>query len=166
MAVFDHPNGTLHAALRDRPDGTLIGWDDDFTDDPDTTYAPSPDGLRALAAKLNASCQWQIDPAYIEDQIRHEQEHAAAAVAAGFTKIRYGLFVRRASREILGGVEASTDWHMCACHAAPARPVTKLAYASIVAAPVRLSEGDAQALRDMGYGDAADVARRMEGDRS
>jgi hypothetical protein len=128
------------------------------------THHP-PDGLRELATALNASCQWDIDQDYIEGQVRHEQEHAAAALAAGFTKVRYGLFVRRTRREVPGGVDVQTDWRMMLEHAAPSGPVTKLAYASIVAAPARLSAGDAEALRDMGYRDAADVARRIAGQR-
>jgi hypothetical protein len=154
--------------LRELPDNALTtGWDEEFKDIPDTAYASSPDGLRELAAALNASCQHDIDPDYIESEIRHEQEHAVAALAAGFTKIRYGLYVHRTrhpgSRP--GSFTVETRWQMLVEHVAPSGPVTKLVYASITAAPSVLSDGDAQALRDMGYRDAADVARRISGRR-
>jgi hypothetical protein len=162
MNAWNHPAAGLHAALRAAPDDAVTtGWDEDFTDDPDVTYASSPDGLRELAAALNASCQWQIDPDYIESQVRHEQEHAAAALAAGFSKIRYGLFVHRAPRNVPGGVTVRTDWRMMINHVAPAGPVSKLAYAAIVAAPAVLSAGDEEALRVMGYRNAADVTKRI-----
>lgn len=159
---WSHPSEDLHALLREAPDDALVvGWPEHFGDVPDVTWTSSPDGLRELGAELNASCEWQIDPDYIEDQVRHEQQYAGAALAAGFTKVRYGLFVRREYSDVPGGVNVETGWQMMAAHAAPAGPVTKLAYASIVAAPARLSDGDEEALRVMGYTDAAAVARRL-----
>jgi hypothetical protein len=147
-----HPAADLHALLRPAADDALVtGWSEDFRDLPDTTWTSSPDGLRELAESLNESCQWGIDPGYLESQVQHEQQHAARALAVGFTKIRYGLFVHRTRTDTPGGYTVATDWRMMVNHAAPAGPVTKLAYASIVSAPVKLSAGDEQALRDMGY---------------
>lgn len=162
--TWDHPSADLHALLHEAPDNALtVGWPEDFRDIPDVTWTSSPDGLRELAADLNVSCQHDIDPGYIESEVRHEHEHALAALAAGFTKVRYGLLVRRTSRKVPGGTDVETAWRMMVTHAAPSGPVTKLAYASITAAPAVLSAGDAEALRDMGYEDAADVARRIRG---
>lgn len=152
----------LHAKLRDAPDdAVLVGWAEDFTDYPGVTYADTPAGLRALAAILNAECQGEIDPDYIEDQIRHEDQHAAAAREAGFAKVRYGLGVWRERRDLDIGYEVTTRWQVCMEHVAPRRPFTKLMYAAITAAPGRLSVGDEAALREMGYRDAADVAARV-----
>lgn len=154
---------TIHAALRDAPDDALVtGWAADLTDHPNVTYAESLDELRALAANLNEECEGQIDPDYIEDQIRHEGQHAAAARAVGFGKVRLGLGVWRSERLLDGGGrQVTTNWQVFVEHAAPVRAVTKLAYAAIVAAPARLSAGDADALREMRYRDAADVAERI-----
>jgi hypothetical protein len=152
----------LHAKLRDAPDdAVLVGWAQDFTDYPGVTYADTTDGLRALAAILNAECGGEIDPEYIEDQIRHEDQHAEAAREAGFARIRYGLGVWRERRELEIGYEVTTRWQVCMEHVAPRRPFAKLAYAAITAAPSRLSDGDESALREIGYRDAADVAARL-----
>jgi hypothetical protein len=153
---------SLHAKLRSAPDDAVItGWAEDFGDYPNVTYADTPDGLRTLAAILNAECQGQIDPHYIEEQICHEGQHADAARAAGFTKIRYGLGVWRERRDLDIGYEITTRWQVLMEHVAPVRPFTKLMYAAITAAPTRLSAGDEAALREMGYRDAADVAARV-----
>lgn len=152
----------LHAKLRDAPDDALIfGWAEDFTDYPNVTYADTPAGLRLLVADLNAECQGDIDPDYIEDQIRHEDDHAEAAREAGFSKIRYGLGIWRERRDLDIGYQVTTRWQVLMEHVAPVRPFTKLMYAEITAAPRRLSVGDEAALREMGYRDAADVAARI-----
>jgi hypothetical protein len=158
-----YPTGDLHVQLRDAPDDAqVIGWAEDFTDCEHVTYAPDLDGLRKLAAELNASCQGDIDPAYLENQVLHEHAHAEAARATGFAKVRYGMYVRR-EREGLpgGGYSVATHWRARIEHAAPWGLVTKLAYARIVAAPCRLSAGDEKALREMGYRDAEDVRDRL-----
>jgi hypothetical protein len=152
----------LHARLRDAPDDAqIIGWADDFADYPGVTYADTADGLRALAAILNAECRGGIDPDYIEEQIGHEDQHASAAREAGFSKIRYGLGVWRERRDLDTGHEVTTRWQVCIEYVAPLRPFTKLMYAAITAAPGRLSAGDEAALREMGYRDAADVVARV-----
>lgn len=68
----------------------------------------------------------------LEEQINHEQEHAAAARAVGFTRIGYGL----AHRAVPGdGGTPTLEWQLFTQFAAPSRPVTKLAVAAIAAAP-------------------------------
>jgi hypothetical protein len=52
-------------------------------------------------------------------------------------------------------------WQLFIQALAPSRPVTKLAAATITAAPATLSPGDLKVLRAMGYRDAADVAARV-----
>src|SRR6185312_11654529 len=153
---------SLHHGLQGKADDYIIGgWDDDFAADEHVTCAATTDELRELTRGLNERCQWQIDPAYIEAQIAHEAEHADAALAVGFSRVRYGLgewVERRMEGDVLA---VTTRWQVMVFHVAPVRPVTKLAYASIVAAPACLSAGDAQALVDMGYRDAAEVADRL-----
>lgn len=163
MSEWWHPSAGLHALLRDAPDDALLtGWAEDFTDSEHVTCAGDLDGLRRLAAELNESCQGDIDPAYLESQVLHEHEHAQIARLAGFAKVRYGMYVRREREDLPGGgYTVTTYWQARFEHAAPSGPVTKLAYAAIAAAPCRLSAGDKEALRDMGYRDAADVHDRL-----
>lgn len=163
MSEFSNPDADLHARLRDAPDDAEItGWALDLADEPFVTTAPDLDGLRKLGAELNESCQGDIDPVYLESQMLHEHEHAVAAALAGFTKVRYGLYVRRERTDLPGGgYTVATHWQARIHHAAPSGPVTKLAYAGIVAAPCRLSAGDEEALRAMGYRGAEDVRERM-----
>lgn len=157
-----HDRVTIHAALADAPDDAAVtGWASEVSDDPNVTYVDTVAELRALTAELNAQCQGQISTDYIEEQISHEAEHAAAARAVGFSKIRYGLGVWRKERLADGSREVTTNWQVLIVHVAPVKPVTKLSYAAIVAAPRRLSAGDAAGLREIGYRDAADVAGRI-----
>lgn len=164
MSEWWYPTGDLHALLRDAPDDALVtGWDEEFTDYEHTAYAPDLDGLRELAAELSASCQGDIDPDYLEGQVLHEHEHAEAARAAGFAKVRYGLYTRREREDLPdGGYSVTTHWQTRIEHAAPSGPVTKLAYAGILIAPCRLSPGDEKGLRVMGYRDAEDVRERLD----
>jgi hypothetical protein len=155
---------TLHERLRSLPDHADTGpWDTAIPEIEDVTFAATPNGLRKLADALNARCQGDISVAYIEEQIAHEDEHATAARAVGFTAISYGLFEHAEVTSRNGdSFTVATRWQMTIAHQAPAGPVSKLAYASVVATPARLSAGDLEALRDMGYRDAADVARRID----
>ena len=153
----------LHARLRGEPDDFIISnyWAQEFTEVENVTCADTADELHILTSALNLRCQGQIDPAYIEAQIAHEAEHAAAARAVGFSRIRYGLgewIERRTDGDV---VTVTTHWQVMVFHVAPLRPVSKLAYAFIVAAPACLSAGDLEALRDMGYRDTEDVAARI-----
>jgi hypothetical protein len=161
--TMDVDRAGLHAALSDDVDDAIVtNWATEFTDDPYMTPAETLDDLRILVAELNSRCQGQIDPGYIEEEIGHEDEHAAAARAVGFSKVRYGLMVRRYQRNTPeGGVEVLTRWRVLIQHVAPVGPISKLAYATVVAAPSRLSDADAAALRDMGYRDAGDAAARV-----
>jgi len=152
----------LHARLRYEPDDTLLdGWGRNFAEVENVTTADTLEELHVLTRALNDRCQGQIDPAYIEAQIAHEAEHAAAARAVGFSRTRYGLgewVERRTEGDVLTVI---TRWQVMVFHVAPVRPVSKLAYAAIIAAPARLSAGDVESLRDMGYRHAEDVAARI-----
>jgi hypothetical protein len=154
---------SLHGRLRDRPDNFVIDgyWARGFAEVENVTPAGTPEELRVLMHALNDRCQGQIDLDYLEAQIAHEAEHAAAACAVGFGRIRYGLgeWIERHADD--GAVTVTTRWQVMVFHVDPLRPVSKLAYAAIVAAPARLSAGDAEALRDIGYRDAEDVATRI-----
>ncbi|MET9260344.1 hypothetical protein [Amycolatopsis sp. NPDC004079] len=139
------------------------GWSTKFRDFPDVTWAGTLDDLRVFMVELIDEHRGRIDDGFFEQQLRHADEQATAARAVGFSKVRYGLLVRpcKIARRADGTWDRSLFWQVCMQYVAPTRPVTKLAYAAVVAAPRLLSDGDASALRVMGYRDAADVARRI-----
>lgn len=158
----------LHELLAQVEDDTrLDGFREEFGGDEasltgaDTiTWADTAQGLLDLTRDLTARFDNPVDPDYIAEQVRHEDEHAAVARTVGFRRIRYGLLVRERPGASPGSIRV--DWKLCIQQVAPSRPVTKLLYAAIVAAPRCLSADDVEALRVMGYRDADDVARRIE----
>lgn len=121
---------------------------------PNTRLFDSPEELRnAAPSKLSGhSTSPYLDRGW---GISHELEHAAAARAVGYTKILYGLYH---NPEAGPGEEAI---RLFMWSGAPSRPVTKLAIATVTAAPALLSPGDLETLRAMGYRGAADVAARV-----
>jgi len=155
MFIEDPTDRSVFPALRDYQDSALLVnlWTDDFQDYPCVTPASDIRELRRLARELNRFCEWQIDPGYIESEIRHEAEHAAMAQSLGFRKVRFALYVRQEGCE--------THWRMITQHVDPSRDITKLELAAVTAAPGRLSAGDSKALADMGYSGREDVFRRL-----
>lgn len=139
------------AAARDLPDDGLGRVPSEFRDDPDVMYASTLEGMRGVIREAARLHPW-ISVAACEADIAHEAEHAAAARMIGCAS-RFGLKVGRTG----AGATYTVMVHEFA------RPgmMTKLAFASMAAAPARLSEGDLADLRAMGYRDAEDVAARI-----
>jgi hypothetical protein len=117
---------------------------------PHARYASSPEGLRRLILDVLSPFP-DADLSFLEDQIPHEMEHAAAARALGcISHFTFSMIPRP------GG------WHALPGHQWASRgPLSKLAIAAIAAAPAQLSLDDLTDLRRMGYRDAADVADRI-----
>lgn len=96
-----------------------------------------------------------LNPADYEDDIAHEAEHAAAARAIGCAS--HFLF-KTAPHPVRHDVWCTVTVHVYASR----EPLTKLAVASIAAAPSQLSASDLADLYCMGYRDVDDVAARIQ----
>jgi hypothetical protein len=149
------PAASDYAALRDLPDYAMVDVSAEFSDVPHAIgYADSPAGLlpiiRAIPASYPAATEAHL--AMLEAEILHEAEHAAAASALGCSS-RFCITMT----PLPGGGVHARPCHSCVS----SRPLSKLALASITAAPSRLSPDDLADLRDMGYRDADDVAERI-----
>lgn len=126
-----------------------------FQSDPNTTWTRSPAAFHTMIREFVLT-EFDTEPAGWENSVTHEMQHAVAARAAGYTDIRYGLSVWR-NHPATG----LTMWQpRMACHV-PQRPVTKLALASVYAAPDTPSDTDLETLRAAGYDGIADVAARI-----
>lgn len=120
---------------------------------PYTLYADSPGGLLRFFRETFA-----LHPPgggagleIAEEQIRHEAEHGAAARSLGCSvRFTFSMVPRP------GGWEprAGSQW-------VSRVPLSRLAAASIYAAPSRLSPADTDALRAAGYPDPEDLAGRI-----
>lgn len=101
--------------------------------------------------------QWKIDK-----DISHEKRHKAAADRIGFRHSVHEVQLTE-SRETPTpqGLAIQFGWRPSVRQAGPINGVTKLASASIVAAPANLSDGDLARLNAMGYEGQDDVAQRI-----
>ena len=108
------------------------------------------DFFREDAAEL---CGVVMDKPEVDAHVQHETQHGRAAPAAGFQTVYYGLWVMEH--------EEYLDFQFAHYPRDPIRPITKLAMASIVAAPEVLSPSDRSQLAAMGYAGADDVAERI-----
>jgi hypothetical protein len=127
----------------------------EFSDVPHAIgYADSPAGLLPIIRGIPASypAATEADLAWLEDGIQHEAQHAAAATVLGCSS-RFCITMTPLPG---GGVHARP-----CCSWVSRRPLSKLAIASIAAAPSDPSPDDLADLRRMGYRDADDVAERI-----
>lgn len=126
--------------LPDMPEGTLI-FDalEDFSD-----------ALRAHFGRYPS-----LEPTQVQQKINHEAAHALAAKAAGFSIVVYGLSIVKD----VNGYPRKSRFHVSPL--LPERDITKLALASIAAAPAKPSGKDLSALGLMGYSGVQDVAERV-----
>ena len=144
-------------------DSPLVGLPDDtILDSPENPAKPviHPNtrlfsSLEELRSAAPSRLGGHSTSAYLEWAISHEQEHAAASRAVGYTKLLYGLYHNPEAEQ------GELALQLGVWPGAPSRPVTKLAMATVTAAPGRLSPDDRALLQAMGYRDAADVARRV-----
>ncbi len=145
----------------------------DMYDDELSTVAPNVIRVAtvkefALVFKALGAIHGGIDPSKVNEHILHEKAHKQAADGAiGFRQSVYGLVVTGSSirkTPVANGtmVEASFNWRPFCQQAGPLGEVTKLAVASIVAAPDEISEGDSARLIAMGYQGQEDIAQRIE----
>lgn len=122
-----------------------------FTDVPYAKYASTPEGLRSLIIETLAPFP-HADLSFLQTEIQHEAQHDAAARALGCTtRFAFSMIpLPDRSWQALPGHQWASE-----------RMLTKLAIASIAAAPACLSVNDRADLRSMGYRDAEDVAARI-----
>lgn len=140
--------------LAEMPDDAIAcvpGSLEDLPELPGATYAADIRGLRRIVREFTTRNYGWAEGSLLAE-IPHEQEHAAAAQALG---CRSRFFFRVAPTE--GGGRGACLGHSWVARA----PMTKLAVASIAAAPSYLSAGDLNDIRRMGYRDADDVAGRI-----
>jgi hypothetical protein len=143
--------------LRDLPDDAPVRIRAGFEEEiPYGTYASTLEELRRVIGESTGPYGFpDLDPADYDDDIAHEAEHAAAARAIGCDS---RFLFKRAPHP----ARADT-WYSVTVHVYASRePLTKLAIASIAAAPSWLSDTDLADLHCMGYIDAADVAARIQ----
>lgn len=146
---------SFHELLAGEPDNCIIegAFAEPDGDDAHITYRDTRAGMLDLISVAAITRGWDMDWTEVFRQADHEVEHATAAYTVGMTIVRYGF--------ALWDEGPTSRWQFSITHAAPDRPVTKLAYASIVAAPSRLSLGDERALTEMGYTGVSDVSDRI-----
>jgi hypothetical protein len=143
------------AVLRDLPDDAPVRIPDGFEEEvPYGTYASTLEELRRVIRE-SAVPFLGLDPADYEDDIAHEAEHAAAARAIGCAS---RFLFKRAPHPVRDDVWCSVTVHVYAS----SEPLTKLAVASIAAAPSWMSDTDLADLQCMGYRDVEDVAARIQ----
>jgi hypothetical protein len=149
------PAGTLSdlATVRYLPDDAMVSVSAEFIDAPHVTYVSSLADLRGLIEETMAPYP-AVHTRILLEQLKHEQEHAAAAAAViDGCRSRFGL-----SAEPLRN--GGTRWRPVYSWASPA-PLMKLAIGAIVAAPFDVSPSDQAYLWAMGYRDARYVAERI-----
>lgn len=87
------------------------------------------------------------DEEFIRQQVRHEQQHAEAALALGATTIKYGV-----SFSQLESDDPKMNGRVCSQPFAwPELQTDKLGVALVASAPDELSAGDEANLRSLGY---------------
>ena len=147
--------------LADVPDDTVIDdWPTRLVKSKGVYLFNSSRQLRYLArGLLRLRYRQPPDAASLDDRISHEEEHAAAARAVGFTKTAYGFAPQM---DPFGVIPYPLGVQLFMHPLAPSRPVTKLGLATILAAPASPSPGDLAQLQAMGYQGAADVAARVK----
>lgn len=141
-----------HALRRELDTCTITGWRA-AENQTHVTWSRNPGWMLQQFHQAALVRGWTFDPDEIRRRASHEIEHAMAATAVGFSTIHYGF--------ALWDEGATSRWQFAICHSGPTRPVTKLAYAAIMATPRDLSIGDLQGLKEMGYAGRADVIARV-----
>jgi hypothetical protein len=145
--------------------------DNDVIDCEEDLPAPAPNVVRVATLDelfmvynaLGRVHRCPIKQQMIDEDISHERRHKEAADQIGF---RHSVYETRitVSRETLtpyGGRIGEIGWRPLVRQAGSIGRITKLASASIIAAPASLSEGDLARLQAMGYEGQEDVANRI-----
>lgn len=181
MNLCEIPVGLLgletFEGLRDKPDASVIDGEE-FMSLPvllgaDTNYADDEAGFKALMDDWVAQLldngvplshiRESID---IDEALSHERAHRDAALIGGFSVVKYAVFTSLREDAIKlpffkTVINRAYNIRPAIIPLFPERDITKLAMASIIAAPEYLSDGDMAQLESMGYEGAGDVAERV-----
>jgi len=112
------------------------------------------DELEDILIAFSERFRSALNPERIYSKVEHEHSHGIAAHLAGFSVIKYGVAYFESD-------SGSVDWVVRTTPLHPTRDVTKLSFASIVAAPFKMSLSDREQLDFLGYKSAWDVARKV-----
>jgi hypothetical protein len=133
---------------------------------PNKLRASTVEEFAMIYSALGYVQRCKVDPQKVAADICHETDHKARVDFVGFEHSAFSLtLVDSRVRQIdtpagpLRTVEFA--WRAAVEAAGPLGKVTKLALASIAAAPHKLSDGDAACLNAMGYTGQQDVANRI-----
>lgn len=156
--VVQNNQSTTARLLRDAPDyAKLVNFQSVIPAPlPNEIITKSPEDLLRVVTCFNEKyCEGRISPAAIEKSVAHEADHANVARHLGFQAIHFSLSIGC----VVEG--ESVDWY--ASHEAylPERVITKIELASMIAYPLKPSEGDEADLCNMGYDGSRDVAERI-----
>lgn len=158
--------------------GEQIEWGKRFIEPPDNEHLegwvgeelsePSLNTVRAASVEefvmiyeALAHIHGGLDQRKIDTDVYHETAHKAAADSVGFRHSVFQLTITESRISRLPTSRARFSWIPSSSQAGPLGSVTKLAFASILAAPHQLSAGDSACLTAMGYLGKEDIASRI-----
>lgn len=112
--------------------------------------------LTLAVRALGIMIETPITAAQMRSHLEHEAAHGQAAKAVGFMGLNYGLSIK------VSTPSGRPTWNLFHAYHSPVEPPTKLALASVTAAPLEPSQADKAKVQQFGYESVQEVAKRIE----
>jgi hypothetical protein len=119
-----------------------------------SNFVDSPNELEDILIAFGERFVNNLNPERVTLKVAHEHSHGIASHLAGFSVIKYEL-------AYFDNGNGAVDWIVHTSPLHPIRDITKLSFASIVAAPFRMSLSDKEQLDLLGYSSTWDIARKV-----